>query len=49
VQSITGKDDQNDKIGDQQREVEGIGVIEALKGLIEVMRFEIMPPVLRRD
>ena len=49
MQAVTSKDDQNDKIGNQQCKVESIGAVEAFKGLVEIMRLEVVPPILRSN
>src|SRR5262249_48254182 len=46
IQSVTGEDDQHDKVRNQQGEIEGIRTVEPLESLIEIMRLEVVPPVL---
>jgi len=49
MQSVTSEDDQHDKVRNQQSQIEGIRAVEALESLIEIMRLEVVPPVLCRN
>ena len=47
VQSVPSKQDQDDEIGNQQRHVEGIGMVQAAEGLIQKLRTEKMNDAAR--
>lgn len=49
VDAIRGEQDQDNKIWDEQRHVEGIGVIQALKCWIEKMGLEVVSKAARRE
>jgi hypothetical protein len=47
VHAIGGKQDQDDEVGDEQRQVEGVGLVNAPERLIEEMGTEILPEAAR--
>ncbi len=49
MRAIRRQQDQHDEIRNQQRRVEGVGVIEALKSLVEKMLANVLPDPLRGD
>ncbi len=46
VHSVNRQQDQHDEIGNQQRQVEGVGLIQALKGLVQKMLAKVRPQAL---
>jgi len=46
VHSVTRKQDQHDEVGNQQRAIECVRVVEALKSLVQQMLAEIGPNAL---
>ena len=49
MNTVRRKNDQDYEIGNQQRKVESIRGVQSFEGLIEIVRLEVMPPVLRRN
>jgi len=50
VHAVRRQQNQDDEIGDEQRKVEGIGVIQALKRLVEEMLAQVgTDPARRRE
>ena len=49
MNAVTREKNQDDKVGDQQREIEGVGLVNALESLIEKVRLEILPDAARTE
>ena len=49
MRAIRRQQDQHDEIGNQQRRVKSVGVIQALESLIEKMLADVLPDSLRGD
>ena len=49
MRAVRRQQDQHDKIRNQQRRIKSVGVIEALKSLIEKMLADVLPDPLRSD
>src|SRR5579863_3319927 len=49
VHPVGGQQDQHNEIRNQQRAIEGVGVVKALESLIEKMVAEVGPNALRRS
>ncbi len=49
MDSVEGEDDHDDEVGNQHRRVEGVPVVEALEGLVEVVRLEVVTEALGRE
>ncbi len=46
MDAVEGEHDHDDEVGDEQRRVEGVPVVEAFEGLVDVMGLEIVTEAL---
>jgi hypothetical protein len=49
MNAVGGQKDQDDEVGNQQRQVKGVGLVDALKGPVEKMGAEVLPDAARAE